>query len=300
MLMPFPQHMPRYEYPAGRHPECRPTRHPGARPEPHEQRVQARTFTSVQWSRRPRGIHPAIAGAGVGSGPCFLRSREQVSDCAATDAALRIDKTRRFTCAAHLQIRYLYEHTGTRPGSRWVGRMPAPRISRMRGALAEVVISTLYSSRSMLNPAGSPVADRRLPRLRRIPALLEFSPAPGQWCARGRSLRNPRPAAGPGDGPYAALRLGRTASPVAEFQPALSARIWPHRLYSAVRAGYRIMSPTARAQQLVPKRERVFSGGHDAGAYRLLDRGQQRGRCFADHFGRVVQTERGAEHRRGH
>jgi hypothetical protein len=87
---------------------------------------------------------------------------------------------------------------------------------------------------------------------------------------------------------------------VAEFQPALSARIWPYWRCNAVRAGYGIMSPTARAQQFVPERERVFSGGHDAGAYRLLDRGQQRGRCLADHFGRVFQTERGAEHRRGH
>jgi hypothetical protein len=53
-----------------------------------------------------------LRAPGVDSGPCFLRSREQVSDCAATDAALRIDKTCRFTRAAHLQIRYLYEHTG--------------------------------------------------------------------------------------------------------------------------------------------------------------------------------------------
>jgi hypothetical protein len=68
---------------------------------------------------------PTIAGTGVDSGPFFLRSREQVSDCAATDAALRIDKTCRFTCAAHLQIRYLYEHTGTRPGTRWVGQADA-------------------------------------------------------------------------------------------------------------------------------------------------------------------------------
>jgi len=43
---------------------------------------------------------------------------------AATDAALRIDKTCRFTRAAHLQIRYLYEHTGIRQSR------PAPRTRR--------------------------------------------------------------------------------------------------------------------------------------------------------------------------
>jgi hypothetical protein len=53
-------------------------------------------------------------------------------------------------------------------------------------------------------------------------------------------------------------------------------------------------------QQLVPERECVFSCGHEPGAHRFLDRGQQRGRGFAEHFGGVFQPERAAEHRRCH
>ena len=54
------------------------------------------------------------------------------------------------------------------------------------------------------------------------------------------------------------------------------------------------------AQQFVPERERVVGGGHDPGVHRLLDRGQQPGRRFAEHLRRVLQPERRAEHRRGH
>ena len=54
------------------------------------------------------------------------------------------------------------------------------------------------------------------------------------------------------------------------------------------------------AQQFVPERERVAGGGHDPGVHRLLDPGQQRGRRFAEHFGRVLQPERRAQHGRGH
>ena len=54
------------------------------------------------------------------------------------------------------------------------------------------------------------------------------------------------------------------------------------------------------AQQLVAEGERVVGGGHDPGVHRLLDRGQQRGRGFAEHLGRVFQPERRAQHRRRH
>ena len=54
------------------------------------------------------------------------------------------------------------------------------------------------------------------------------------------------------------------------------------------------------AEQFVPERERVVSGGHDPDVHRLLDRGQQPGRRLAQHLRRVLQPERRAEHRRGH
>lgn len=158
---------------------------------------------------------PTIAGTRVDSGPCFLRSREQVSDCAATDAALL--------------------------STRLAGS-PAPHIFRS---------GTCTST---------PVPG--------IPALLEFSPAPGQRCARGR-YRTQSPASG-------WARRWAICCPAPRTHRIASGRI-PARAElqnlaywrcSAVRAGYGIMSPTPRAQQFVPKRERVFSGGHDAAAAR--------------------------------
>jgi len=66
----------------------------------------------------------------------------------------------------------------------------------------------------------------RAHRYQAFPPYLSSRPRPGSGALAAVTVRNPRPAAGPGGGPYAALRRGRTASQVAEFQPALSARIW--------------------------------------------------------------------------
>lgn len=54
------------------------------------------------------------------------------------------------------------------------------------------------------------------------------------------------------------------------------------------------------AQKLGPERERVLGGRHESCAHRLLNRGEQRGRRLAEHFGRVLQPERGAKDRRRH
>jgi hypothetical protein len=103
----------------------------------------------------------------VDSGPCFLRSREQVSDCAATDAALRIDKTCRFTRAAHLQIRYLYEHTGIRhsrpaPRTRRIasGRIPA-RAERQNPAVLAVQRRARWLRDHVADSAGTAGAEYR-------------------------------------------------------------------------------------------------------------------------------------------
>jgi hypothetical protein len=167
--------MPRYEYPAGRHPGCRPIRHPGARPKPHEQRVQAR-------------ISPRCNGPG--------------------------------------------------------GRTESIRPLRAPGSIPAHVSSARESR--------SPIVRR--PTRPSVSTRLAGSPAPHIF--RSSTC---------------------TSTPVPGPVPAGSGRRMP-----------------------APRIPRMQGGGHDAGAYRLLDRGQQRGRCFADHFGRVFQTERETEHRRGH
>ena len=154
--------MPRYEYPAGRHPGCRPIRHPGAWPEPHERRVQAR-------------ISPRCNGPG--------------------------------------------------------GRAESIRPLRTPG-LIPAHVSSARESRS-------PIVRR--PTRPSVSTRLAGSPAP-------HIFRSGTCTSTPVSG-IPALRLGRAASQVAEFQPALSARIRPYWRCSAVRAGYGIMSPTARAQQ---------------------------------------------------
>ena len=55
------------------------------------------------------------------------------------------------------------------------------------------------------------------------------------------------------------------------------------------------------AQELVPEREGICSCGYESGPHHLLYHGQQRGRRFAEHLGRVLhQPERGSEHGRCH
>ena len=125
--------MPRYEYPAGRHPVCRPIRHPGARPEPHERRVQARISPRCNGpDGRTESIRPLRAPGLI---PAHVSSARES----------RSPIVRR----------------PTRPSvSTRLAGSPAPHIFRS---------GTCTST---------PVPD--------IPALLEFSPAPGQRCARGR------------------------------------------------------------------------------------------------------------------